>query len=307
MKKILAFTVFFAVALTSWAQELKCNLVMNTSQVQGTNTEVFTSLESDLRQFINDTKWTDMTLREDEKIECIFSLVVNSYENGLMKCVLQVSASRPVYGTSYTTTLINVRDDKVNFHYEQFDRLEVNTSTYENNLTAIIAYYAYLVIGCDLDSYSKMGGSDLFSHAEQIVTSCQSKSDEDEAAGWKAFESKGDRNRYAIINNLKDSRFKELREYYYNYHRQALDNMAKNVDNGRAMIAEGLPMLRQLNRENPSAAIIQIFLDAKNDELINIFMKGTTEEKESAIDNLTAINPTMADRYEEIKTGGAKK
>lgn len=306
MRKLYAIMMLAAVALTAGAQELKCNLVMNTSQVQGTNTEVFSSLETDLRQFINDTKWTDMSYREDEKIECNFSLVVNSYTDGIMKCVLQVSATRPVYGTSYTTTLINVRDASVNFKYEQFDRLELNTSTYENNLTAIIAYYAYLIIGCDMDSYSKLGGTDFFTKAEQIVTSCQSKSDENESAGWKAFEKDGDKNRYAIVNNLKDSRFKELREYYYTYHRLALDNMSKNVDNGRAKIAEGLPMLRQLNRENPSAAIVQIFLDAKNDELINIFKKGTTEEKESAVDNLTAINPTMADRYEEIKSGAKK-
>lgn len=302
MKKIFIIILLLLIVLTIGAQELKCNLVMNTSQVQGTNTEVFKSLETDLKQFINDTKWTDMTLREEEKIECNFSLVVNSYADGMMSCVLQVSASRPVYGTSYTTTLLNVRDDKVNFHYEQFDRLELNTSTYDNNLTAIIAYYAYLVIGCDLDSYSKMGGTDMFTRAEQIVSSCQSKTDENEIKGWKAFEKDGDRNRYAIVNNLKDSRFKGLREYYYTYHRQALDNMSKNVVNGRAMIAEALPMLRQLNRENPSAALVQMFMDAKNDELINIFKKGTSEEKELAIDNLTAINPTMADRYAEINS-----
>lgn len=305
MKRYTLLYILLLFASVASAQELKCNLVMNHSQVQGTNDEVFQSLETDLKQFINDTKWTDMTFREEEKIECNFSLVVNSYNSeGLMSCVLQVTASRPVYGTSYTTTLLNVRDESVNFHYQQFDRLELNTSSYDNNLTAIIAYYAYLIIGYDLDSFSKRGGDAMFSQAEQIVNTCQSKSDENEVAGWKAFESGGTRNRYAMVNNLKDNRFEKLRDYYYEYHRLALDNMAKNVDNARAKIAEGFTMLRQLNRENPSAAIVLSFLDAKNDELINIFKRGTSEEKDSAVDNLSAINPTMSDRYAEIK--GAK-
>ena len=198
MKRISILLIVLTITwLNMFGQELKCNLVMNTSQVQGTSTEVFQSLETDLKQFINDTKWTDMTFREEEKIECNFSLVVNSYSqsDGLMSCVLQVTASRPVYGTSYTTTLLNIRDQSCNFYYKQFDRLELNTSSYDNNLTAIIAYYAYLIIGYDLDSFSKQGGTEMFSRAEQIVNTCQSKSDENEVAGWKAFESGNSRNR----------------------------------------------------------------------------------------------------------------
>lgn len=301
MKRTL-FTIAFLLSIVAVeAQELKANLNINYQQVQTTNKSVFESLERDLKQFINDTKWTDMTFKEDEKIDCNFALIVNSYNDGLMMCEMQISASRPVYGTSYTTTIFMFRDVNVNFHYQEFDRLELDRSSYDNNLTAIIAYYAYIIIGCDLDSYSLKGGSNMFTQAEQIVNTCQSKSDENEVAGWPAFERKTTRNRYALVNNLLDMKFSELREYFYEYHRLALDNMTKNVDNARARIAEKIDMLRRLNRENPNATIVVSFLDAKNDELINLFKKGTADEKNKVYDTLTAVNPTLTSRYDEIK------
>jgi len=301
MRKLFIILAGLAVVVTAVGQELKANLNINYSQVQTTNKSVFESLEKDLKQFINDTKWTDMNMKENEKIDCNFALIVNSYTDGLMMCELQVSASRPVYGTSYSTTTFMFRDVNVNFHYQEFDRLELDRTSYDNNLTAIIAYYAYIIIGCDLDSYSLKGGNNLFTQAEQIVNTCQSKSDENEQAGWPAFERKTTRNRYTLVNNLLDMKFEGLREYYYEYHRLALDNMAKNVDNARARIAEKIDMLRKLNRENPNAALVVCFTDAKNDELINIFKKGTSEEKDKVYDTLTAVNPTLTSRYDEIK------
>lgn len=301
MKKSLLTIAFLLSIVAMNAQELKANLNINTSQVQGTNKSVFEALERDLKQFINDTKWTDMTFKENEKIDCNFALIVNSYNDGLMMCELQISASRPVYGTSYTTTLFMFRDVNVNFHYQEFDRLELDLTSCDNNLTSIIAFYCYVIIGCDLDSYSLKGGTNMFTQAEQIVNMCQSKSDENEVAGWPAFERKTTRNRYALVNNLLDMKFEEMREFYYEYHRLALDNMAKNVDNARARIAEKMPMLRQLNRENPNAVLVVAFTDAKNDELINIFKKGTADEKDKVYDSLTAINPTLTSRYDEIK------
>lgn len=301
MKKLFLTIALICLAMAAEAQELKANLNINHAQVQTTNTSAFESLERDLKQFINDTKWTDMTFKESEKIDCNFALVVNSYNDGLMMCELQVSASRPVYGTSYTTTLFMFRDVNVNFHYQDNDRLELDLTSCDNNLTAIIAYYCYIIIGCDLDSYSLKGGTNMFTQAEQIVNTCQSKSDENEVAGWPAFERKTSRNRYTLVNNLLDTKFQELREYYYEYHRLALDNMAKNVDNARARIAEKIELLRKLNRENPNAALVICFTDAKNDELINIFKKGTPDEKNKVYDTLTAVNPTLTSRYDEIK------
>ena len=186
------------------------------------------------------------------------------------------------------------------FTYKEFDPIELNTSSYDNNLTAVLAYYAYLIIGLDLDSFSRFGGTAAFTAAEQIVNSCQSRSNDAETAGWKmAFADNS--TRYSLINDIMNDSFKGLRDFYYEYHRLALDNMAKNVDNARAKIAEKIPVLRELNRKYPGAAFINAFLNAKNDELINIFAKfGTSEEKRSVHEILVAVNPTLVERYNLI-------
>ena len=299
MNRIAALLAGLLCALTVGAQELNVNLTLNSDKVEGTNKQVFTTLENDLKDFLNSQQWTDMTYSDFERIDCNFMIIVNSYADDVMMCELQVQASRPVYNSSYTTTILNFRDQDFNFTYKEFDPIEVNSSTYESNLTAVLAYYAYIIIGLDLDSYSNLGGSAMFTQAEQIVNMSQNRSNENEAKGWKAFDS--NRNRYALVSNLNDSRFRPLREFFYTYHRQALDNMAANVDNARAKIAAGLPVLRDLNRENPNAILIISFLDSKNDELINIFKgHGTAEEKKSVNEILNDINPTASERYKEI-------
>lgn len=294
---ILSFLLLLPFAVST--QELKCNLTVNSSMVEGTNKQIFSTLESDLGNFVNEHRWTELIFAEQEKIDCNMTLVVKSVDDDLFQCEMQVQASRPVYGSAYTTPLLNVRDENVVFHYKEFDKIEINNSTFESNLTAIVAYYAYMIIGFDLDSYSRLGGTAAFSMAEQIVSACQTRSDDTETGGWKMeFGSK--RNRYSLARNLNDDSFKPLREYYYEYHRLGLDNMAANVDNARAKIAGKITVIRELNRQNPGASFIATFLDSKNDELINIFKKGTSEEKKSVHDVLVSVNPTLSNRYDEI-------
>lgn len=300
MKSKLFFIVLISLLVPfAYAQELNCNLTLNTDKLEGTNKQVFTTLEKDLKDFMNSQQWTEMTFADFERIDCNFMIIVNSYANDIVKCELQVQASRPVYNSNYTTTIFNFRDQDFNFTYREFDPIEVNTSTYESNLTAVLAYYAYIIIGLDMDSYSRLGGSPLFSAAEQIVTLSQSRSNEDESKGWKAFDS--NKNRYALASNLNDDRFRSIREFFYEYHRLALDNMYANVDNARAKIAAGLPVLREVNRQQPNAVLIVSFLDSKSDELINIFKgHGTAEEKKSVHEILMDLNPTASARYDEI-------
>ena len=284
------------------AQELKTKLTINSSKISGTNKSVFETLETSLNEFLLDRKWTDLIYGENERIDCNFLLVVNSYTDEIMTCELQVTANRPVFGSSYTTPLFNFRDEKVNFLYKEFDQIDLNTSTYDNNIAAILAYYAYVVIGLDLDSYSRLGGTPAFQVAEQIVNQSQTKSNDVEASGWKAFDS--DRNRYALINNLMDDRFKKFRNFFYDYHRLGLDIMSQNVDNGRAKIATGLPVLKELKRQHPSSILLVTFLDAKNDELINMFTgKAPDSERKSVYEILVDVNPSAINRYETIKTG----
>ncbi len=282
------------------AQELNCNLQINSSQIQIANKQVFETLQKELNDFMNNRHWTSGIYAVAERIDCNFMITIQSYVDNVFTTELQIQARRPVYNTSYNTSTFNFKDEHFNFTYVEFDPIEINTTTYESNLTAVLAYYAYIIIGLDLDSYSKLGGTECFRQAENIVNLMQSKSDQNEALGWKAFES--NKNRYALINNLMDERFRKYREFFYVYHRQGLDEMTSNVANARAKIAEGLPILCEINRMQPSAIAIQTFLDSKNDEIINIFSKkGTTKEKTDVYEIMTDVNPTLTSRYEAIK------
>ena len=285
-------------AFTMQAQELKCNVTINSSKITGTNKQVFETLQKALNDLMNNQRFTDMKFEQNERIECTFGIIVNSYQDNLFSCEMQVQARRPVYNSSYSTTLFNFRDPLVNFTYFEFDPLNITTN-FENNLIAIMAYYAYIIIGYDLDSFQKLGGNSAFAMAEQIVNMSQSRP-KPEDAGWRAFDKNG--KRYELINNLVSERFKKFREYFYNYHRLGLDNMTTNISNARAKIAEGLPVLKEINKLQPQSQAIISFLDAKADEFVNIFKRhGTEKEKNDVTQILTDLNPTNSNLYNSIK------
>ena len=297
MKKIFLL-IAIGICLNINAAELKCNVTVNASQVQGTNKQIFESLKKQIEDLMNNTNWTDLTFAPNEKIDCSIGLVVKSVADNLFTCEMQIQARRPVWGSNYSTTLLNFRDQSVNFTYQEFQPFNI-TGTYDDNITAILAYYAYIIIGYSLDSFQKLGGTPYFNQAENIVNLSQNRTGT-EGDGWKAFTKNN--KRYELVNNLLDERFRKFREYYYDYHRLGLDAMTSNTDNARAKIAEGLPVLKEVNRMQPQALAIISFLDAKGDEFVNIFSKrGTDAEKNMAYDVLTAINPTGTNRYEAIK------
>ena len=294
MRKIVAFLVFLLFSLPFYSQELKCTVNINSDMVQGTNKSVFNTLQKSVSEFINTRRWSEMTHTNNEKIECSIAIVVKKVDADVFTADIQVQSRRPVYNSSYNTTLFNFKDNYFTFDYKEFDQLEMNESTITSNLTAVLAYYAYIIIGYDLDSYTRLGGTPFFEAAERIVNAAQAA----DLVGWKAFESS--KNRYALVNNLTDEAFKKYRSYFYEYHRMGLDEMSINMTNARAKIAAGLPLLREANRARPSAIVIASFLDAKNDELINIFSKATDKEKKEAVEILMDVNPTQTERYEKI-------
>jgi len=294
MRKIVAFLVFLLFSLPFYSQELKCTVNINSDMVQGTNKSVFNTLQKSVSEFINTRRWSEMTHTNNEKIECSIAIVVKKVDADVFTADIQVQSRRPVYNSSYNTTLFNFKDNYFTFDYKEFDQLEMNESTITSNLTAVLAYYAYIIIGYDLDSYTRLGGTPFFEAAERIVNAAQAA----DLVGWKAFESS--KNRYALVNNLTDEAFKKYRSYFYEYHRMGLDEMSINMTNARAKIAVGLPLLREANRARPSAIVIASFLDAKNDELINIFSKATDKEKKEAVEILMDVNPTQTERYEKI-------
>ncbi len=281
------------------AQELQCQVTVNSDQIEGSNKSMFNTLQTSITEFVNTTRWTNMTFTDAERIECSMMIVVQSVTDNLFIAELQVQARRPVYGTSYTTTLLNFKDNYFNFTYQEYDRIEYQPNSVTGNLAAMLAYYCYLIIGHDMDSFSRLGGTPYFQQCENIVSMAQSASLENsELTGWQAFGS--NRNRYTLTNNLMDEAFQGYRNFYYEYHRLALDQMATNAANARARIAEGLPVLREANRSRPATYLINTFLDAKSDELTNIFQRGTSDEKEQAYSILMDIDPTRNTLYETI-------
>ena len=299
MKRVLLIFSLVGWGIALCAQELRCTVTINSDQVQGTNKEVFNTLKQSIEEYVNTLRWTNMTFQEKERIECSMLLIVNSVQNGVFDCEFPCQSRRPVFGTSYSTPTLNFKDNDFVFTYQEYDRLDYQQSTFTTNLTALLAYYCYLIIGHDMDSFSKLGGTPYFQACENIVTAAQSASLENaEAVGWRAFES--NRNRYALINNLMDEAFKKYRIYYYDYHRHGLDEMITNVGNGRARIAKDMKVLKEAYNARPSTYVVNAFLDTKADELTNIFKQGTSDEKKMVYELLTDLDPTRQSTYDEI-------
>ena len=299
MRYVACVVALVAMSISLGAQELKCNISINSEQVQGSNKAVFTTLQQSMEEFVNTQRWTNMTFQEKERIECSMMIVVKSVQDNMFVCEFTCQSRRPVFGTTYTTPTLNIKDENFTFTYQEYDRMEFQHNTFTSNLTALVAYYCYLIIGHDMDSFAKLGGTPYFQVCEDIVTSAQSASlDNAEMVGWKAFES--NRNRYALTNNLMDEAFKKYRAYYYDYHRHGLDEMVNNVANGRARIAKDIKVLKEAYNARPATYLVGTFLDAKSDELVNIFKGGTTDEKKMVYELLMDIDPTRQDIYENI-------
>lgn len=298
MKKLLIIVTLAFGSLVS-AQEIHCTVTINSDQIEGSNKQQYETLKTAIEEYMSQNRWTNMTYAEHEKIECSMLVIVKAVTDNMYVCEMTLQSRRPVYGTTYTTPLLNFVDRNFNFTYQEFDRIEYQQNTFTTNLTAMLAYYCYLIIGHDQDSFQRLGGTPFFQQCEEIVNACQSASMESsEQKGWMAFDS--NRNRYALINNLLDEAFKKYRNYYYEYHRLGLDEMSANVANGRARISEGLPVLREAYRARPATYVINTFLDAKAEELVDIFKKGTDKEKKDVYDILMDIDATRQNTYDKI-------
>lgn len=291
---ILVLFLIIGLPVMGYAQEFQCTVQLNSDQVQGTNKSVFTTLQKSISEFVNNRRWTELTFGTDEKIECSMNIVVKKVDGEIFNAEITIQSRRPVYNSNYFTNLINHKDNDFNFQYKEFDILEVNDNTITSNLTAVISYYLYVILGMDLDSYSRFGGTPYFQKAEQIVSMAQSM----DISGWKAFES--NRNRYALINNLTDDTFRKFREYIYEYHRLGLDEMSENAVNGRARILKGLSLIRDANRARPNSALVPAFMDTKSDELFQILQDASSEEKKASVQMITDINPSLSGKFETL-------
>ena len=281
------------------AQELQAKININSSQVQGTDKSVFENLQQTLEQFVNERQWTALQFQENERIQCVFNLTVSKYDASSNKftCSALIQANRPVFNSAYTTTLYNNRDKQFDFEFVQFDQLNFNEDVIDNQLVALFAYYAYLIIGLDLDSFSPMGGTDVLQRCMNLVNNAQDLG----FPGWKSFEDS--RNRFAIINDYLDEGMKPFRQLQYDYYRKGLDEMANNVERGRTNISSALEEdLKKAHDEKPLSLLPQIWTDYKKDELASIYKgKGTQKEKEAVYNILLGINASQNNSWDKIK------
>lgn len=280
------------------AQELNCKVKILHSQVQGTNTSVFETLETALNEFMNNRSWTELQFSEVERIECTFNITIKTYdvEENRFTGELLFQTSRPVFNSAYNTTVFSMKDNDFSFTYKEFDQLDFNENMLDNNLTAMLAYYAYLIIGMDLDTMSPLGGTDILRKAELVVNNAQSMSE----PGWKTFDDP--KNRHGIINDYLESSMEPFRQLQYKYHREGLDEMSNNVDRGRNAITEAIAMLNEAHKNKPLSMLPQIFTDYKRDEIVNIYSgHGTAKEKEEVYNILSELNASQNRQWQKIK------
>lgn len=280
-------------------QELNAKVRINHSQIQGTDQRIFENLEKTLNTFINDLQWTHLHFKKIERIPCNFNITVTKYDQAtnMFTCKALIQANRPVYNSAYTSTLYNNTDNDFNFEFAEFDQLKFNEESIDNQLTALIAYYAYLIIGINLDSFALMGGDDILQRCLRLTNNAQNLN----FTGWKSFDDS--RNRFAIINDYMDSAMSPFRKLQYDYYRKGLDEMATNAERGRTNITTALQEDLKKSRENrPLSMLPQIWTDYKRDELANIYKgKGTQKEKEAVYDILFSINASQNEAWEKIK------
>lgn len=281
------------------AQELNARITINHSQIQGTDNAVFDELQQTLTQFVNDRQWTALQFQKNERIPCNFNITVTKYDKStnMFTCKAVIQATRTAYNSSYNTTIYSNQDNDFNFEYAQFDQLNFNEEAVDNQLTALMAYYAFLMIGINLDTFAPMGGEDVLQRCMNLANNCQNLN----FPGWKAFDN--DSNRFAIINDYLDGAMKPFRQLQYDYYRNGLDEMATNADRGRTNISTAIEEnLKKCHEDRPMSLLPQIWTDYKRDELANIYKgKGTQKEKEQVYEILFGINASQNNAWQKIK------
>ena len=298
MKKGILTLLYILLAVSMEAQELQVKININSSQVEGSDKSVFENLQQTLEQWMNDRQWTELQFQKNERINVTFNITVSKYDksNNRFTCTAMIQANRPVYNSAYTTTLYNNKDGDFNFDFVQFDQLNFMEENIDNQLTALMAYYAYLIIGLDLDSFGPMAGTEVLRRCMNLTNNAQDLG----FPGWKAFEDS--RNRFAIINDYLDEAMKPFRQLQYDYYRKGLDEMSNNAERGRTNVSEALELLKQAHQDKPLSLLPQIWTDYKRDELANIYKgKGTQKEKEAVYNILFNLNASQSNAWDKIK------
>lgn len=297
---ILIFCICSLLSHSVCGQELNCQVEVNADQIQTANKQVFKTLEEAINEYMNTTKFSNAQFSINEKIDCRLFFTIKEYNDNTIIGDLQVQSSRPVYNSTYTTTLINFKDTKIEFSYQENEPLVFSENNMESNLTAILNFYAYMILAIDFDSFSLKGGDQFYEKAQNVVQMAQSSGE----SGWKAFEDS--KNRPAVLAAYTDPNTSILRALFYEYHRLGLDEMVLSPDKGRAKISSTLDYLKKIYDVAPMSVGLSMFKDAKLDELVNLYTKASQTERDNAYEILSSLYPTENDRTNKIKTGTNK-
>lgn len=294
MGRILVFLIWCS-SIATYAQELNCNVVINAEQTGNSNLPVFKTLEKQIFEFVNTTKWTNKEFTNQERIECSMYINVTDYAGDVFNATIQVQSSRPVYGSSYTTPVHNVNDKDFTFRYLEFQNMVYNPNSFESNLISVLAFHVYMILGIDADTFELNGGDTYFKQAQNIVNYSQGQN----SKGWQL--SDGTQSRYVLVDNMLSQTFEAYREVMYQYHRNGLDLMHKDQKQAKSNIANALVSLEAMNRVRPNSFILRTFFDAKADEIQDIFSSGPNVSIDKLVDALNNVAPMYSSQWRNIK------
>ena len=300
LKTVLALMALAMCCGETKAQEFRANVEVNSQKIEGTNKSVFETLKEEITNYMNESKFSDATFGNNERLECNVYLTISEYQDDRIKGDLQLQLIRPVYNSTYTTTLFNFKDTRVEFDYRQGDPLNYNSTMPENNLTAILDFYANLFLAIDFDSFSPRGGERFYERAQSIVQQQQSSGE----IGWRTFEDT--KNRAAVLGSYTDGNTSVIRDMLYDYHRKGLDEMVTSPDKGRGVITESLKNIAKVYENAPMSVALSIFRDSKLDELVNVYSKAPDTERKDVYDLLQPIYPTESSRLDKIRNPEVK-
>ena len=287
--------VFLCFAFLGKAQELNCMVTINSDQVSQTNQQIFRTLERSLTDFVNKTKWTNKVFKENERLNCRMFITVTNFDSNRFEANIQLQSSRPVFNTSYESPVFNYKDNQFNFEYIEFQPLVYNPNVFDSNLVGVVAYYVYIMLGLDEDTFSLEGGTENYKRAQQIVTLAQGSG----ATGWSQSATEN-RTRFVLVDNLLSNTFREYRMAIYNYHRKGLDILGDNNSTGKQVIAGSMRLFESLIQRRPNAFLIQTFFDAKSEEILSIFSDGPKVDVVTLKETLNRVAPFYSSTWNEI-------
>lgn len=294
MRNIFCYIIIF-LSMATYGQELNCVVTINSDRIDNTNQQIFKTLQKSVSEFVNKTKWTDQAYKSNERIDCTMFINVSSYSNDQFAATIQVQSSRPVFNSSYSTTILNFNDKEFNFKYQEFENLLYNPNSFESNLVSVLAFYSYIIIGMDADTFSPMGGTDHFVAAQEIVNLAQS-------SGYKGWsQSDGNQNRYFLVSDLLSTTYIPIRELLYTYHINGIDMMANEPEAAKESVKKSLLSIQSVYASRSNAFLTRVFFDAKADEIQSMFSGGPKIDIADLISSLSRFSPTNASKWSAIR------